>query len=286
MVSLSKLASARAVVPRAALEPFNMPRTRRKTKKPILIPDGDAAEDVESHEGDGNTAFSYDRGPAGAILVTSEDVASLAQGEMLRDGVVDALARHMWQDGLSAGAAANTFVFCSVFFRRLFNEGPAAVAVMTKRREVFSASRWMFVVCHQDHWILVVIDGVADLQGRLSATRRGGRAPLVSQAKLAILNSAPGAGTVNVVVSVLLKWVAAAAIGKGLRASMGEAVARRWVQASLTQASPPVPRQSPGTNDCGVFMLSFFPCASLWTPMRDISPIHRVHVYKKHPTLG
>lgn len=257
-VSLRTLAPATAVALRVALKPLNMQRIRSKTEKLNVLSDVEAAEDDKSHEGDGDTAIPYDRGRAGSILVTGEDVGSLSLGEMLPDGVVDAWARHLWQDGLHAGAAANTLGFCSVVFSRLFNEGPAPVAAMTKRRDVFLGSRWMSFACHKHHWLLVEIDGVADLQVRLSATSRGGRAPRVSPAKLAILNSAPGAGSVEVVVSVPHTRVAAAAIRRGLGTSMGEAVMRRWVKASLTKASPPVPRQIPSTNDFGVFVLSLF----------------------------
>lgn len=180
----------------------------------------------------------------------------------LRDGVADALARHIWQDRLPGGAAANTYVFCGVFLRRLFNEGPAAVAAMTKRRDLFAASRLIFFVCHQYHWLLVVIDGVADLHVCLWSMTRCGRVPRASPAKLATLYSAPGAGSVDGVVSVVQKCVAAAAISKDLGASMRERVARRWEKASLKQESPSVPRHSPGTNYCGDFVVSFFACLS------------------------
>lgn len=116
-----------------------MPCTDSKTKKLIVLPDGEASEDNQSHERHCDTASSDDRGPGGPDLVSGKDEARLAHSEMLRDSVLDSLARHLWQDGLPARAVPNTHVFCSVFFRRLFKEGPEAVEAVAKRTNIFSA---------------------------------------------------------------------------------------------------------------------------------------------------
>lgn len=94
--SLDKRASFEPVLRRAAHKQSILPRTRSKTEKLIVLSDGDVSEDNQSHERDGDTAFSFNRAPGGAILVSGKDVDSLAHGELLRDGVEDALARHLW----------------------------------------------------------------------------------------------------------------------------------------------------------------------------------------------
>lgn len=57
-VSTCRLVPGTAVFLRAALESFNKPSTRSKSKNLIVLPDGDAAEDVKTHKGDRDTAFS------------------------------------------------------------------------------------------------------------------------------------------------------------------------------------------------------------------------------------
>lgn len=172
------------------------------------------------------------------------------------------LARHVLQDGFPARAVAYTYVFCRVFFRRRFEDQPEAVQAISKRTDTFSASRWILSICHMQYWLLAVIDGVPGLKARFAATSRGNHVPPTLTATLAVLNSAPDARSAAAFVSVLQNWVGAVAITEGLGASMSQAAARRWVTNCIVQASPPAPRQSPGSNDSSVFVLSFMSCLS------------------------
>jgi len=66
------------------------------------LPDADCAgppDEVQDAVDDGGeVAFAYSRGPYTGIQVSRADVRSLDVGQDARDGVIDALARYIWQE--------------------------------------------------------------------------------------------------------------------------------------------------------------------------------------------
>ena len=94
----------------------------------------------------GDVAFVYSRGPYSGIQVSLTDVRSLDDGQEARDGVIDALARYIWQEEHASTDVRGCLIFCSVFHEVLRERGPAAVLAMTQSVNVFDYSTWVFFV--------------------------------------------------------------------------------------------------------------------------------------------
>ena len=73
----------------------------------------------------GDVAFVYSRGPYSGIQVTRTDVRSLDDGQEARDGVIDALARYIWQEELShQPMCGGVSSFVASFTRCYVSAGP------------------------------------------------------------------------------------------------------------------------------------------------------------------
>jgi len=111
----------------------------------------------------GDVAFVYSCGPYSGIQVFRTDVRSLEDGQEARKGVIDALARYIWQEELSSTDVRGCLVFCTVFYNVLRERGPAAVLAMTQSVNVFDYSTWVFFFCERSHWWCGVVHDVPGL---------------------------------------------------------------------------------------------------------------------------
>jgi len=108
----------------------------------------------------GEVAFVYSRGPYTGIQVSRADVRSLDAGQEARDGVIDALARYIWQEELSSSDSRGCLVLCSVFCKLLRERGPAGVLAMTQGVNVLDYFTWVFFFYRGNHWQCAVLSGV------------------------------------------------------------------------------------------------------------------------------
>jgi len=78
---------------------------------------------------------------------------SLEDGTDLRDGFVDAIARHIWEEKLSPEDSADCLVFSDVWNKLLRDVGGEAsrVTAMTRSVDIFSFSTWVFFFCGGHH---------------------------------------------------------------------------------------------------------------------------------------
>jgi len=97
--------------------------------------------------------FTYARGRGGPITVNRADCMSLEDGTDLRDGFVDAIARHIWEEKLSPEDSADCLVFSDVWNKLLRDVGGEAsrVTAMTRSVDIFSFSTWVFFFCGGHH---------------------------------------------------------------------------------------------------------------------------------------
>jgi len=79
---------------------------------------------------------TYARGRGGPITVDRADCMSLEDGTGLRDGVVDAIARYIWEEELSPEDSADCLVFCSVWNKLLRDVGGGASRLTAITRSV------------------------------------------------------------------------------------------------------------------------------------------------------
>lgn len=201
--------------------------------------------------------LAYSRGPGGPILLTRGDLASLDANQAVHDGVVDGVARQLWQEEMDPADASRTHVFCSVFSKLLRSQGPAAVSSMTKRIDIFSMLYWFFFFCHAGNWWTAVLQDVPALKKDLCTTSARAGLPGPPRAKLVYFNTIKGHPHNNQTTTMLLDCVAAEAAARGLRRGQGGRSGREWFRLCLTVVSPSVPQQGPN-NDCSLFSLSFF----------------------------
>jgi len=190
---------------------------------------GDALKD------DGDIAFVYSRGPYSGIQVTRADVRSLGAGQEARDALIDALARYIWQEELSTSDARGCLVSCSVFYKILRDQGPAAVRSTTPRINVLDYSTWVFCFCKDNHWWCAVVYDVHRLERalKMSSDRWAAHTGL-RVAILAFFNSLGGGGAPRYsrVRTTLLGWVRSLALESlGAGTTMPT---ERWVATCLS----------------------------------------------------
>lgn len=239
-------------------------RRRRSLERHVINCDGDDDSRLSARGSErrapvpalvpGSTVFQYSRGPGGAVFVAQSDMDSVRGDELVRDGVVDAVSRYLWQETLPPSQSARTHVFCSVFHHLLATQGPASVRAMTRRVDIFSLDTWVFLICEYGHWTLAVLSGVSHLRRDLARLDGGGGAPRAPRARLALLNSLKEAPQSC---SRLYEWVGAEAVHRQLvRGQRRPGSVRSWVRACLSVSTPVVPQQG-RENDCSMFTLSY-----------------------------
>jgi len=226
------------------------------------LPDADCAgppaEVQDAVDDGGEVAFVYSRGPYTGIQVSRADVRSLDVGQEARDGVIDALARYIWQEELSSSDARGCLVLCSVFCKLLRERGPAGVLAMTQGVNVFDYFTWVFFFCEGNHWRCAVLYNVPRLERALRMAADGCAAHTGQPvATLAFFNSLGGrrASTYSRVRDDIFTWVHAVALEK--LAVETNAPPARWISSCVSVVSPLVPQQG-ATVDCGMYVLSFF----------------------------
>jgi len=206
----------------------------------------------------GDVAFVYSRGPYSGIQVTRTDVRSLDDGQEAREGVIDALARYIWQEELASTDVRGCLVFCSVFYKVLRERGPAEVLAMTQSVNVFDYSTSVFFFCERGHWWCGVVHDVPGLARALRMSAAGVTAQTGQPAgTLAFFNSlgSGGVSKYSHVRTTLFGWVRTVALE--MMPGQTGTPPSRLVSTCLSVVSPSVPHQG-ATLDCGVYALSFF----------------------------
>jgi len=179
-------------------------------------------------------------------------------GQEARDGVMDALARYIWQEELASSDVRGCLVSCSVFQKVLRVRGPAAVLSLTQSVNVFEYSTWVFFFWEIGHWWCGAVHDAPGLAKALRMSAAGVTAQTGQPAGTLALFNSLGSGGVSKyshVRTTLFGWVRTVAL-EMMRDEAGTPPAR-WVSTCLSIVSPSVPQQG-GTLDCGVYALSFF----------------------------
>jgi len=206
----------------------------------------------------GHVMFTYDRGPGGPVAVTRADWMSLADDVDTRDGVVDAMARYVWQEELPPTDSADCLVFCSVWYKLLREGGPIRVSSMTQSEDIFSFSTWVFFFCEAGHWWIAVLSGVQRLERALGVTAAGGATHTGKPAAvLAFFNSMRGLPAYSQARSAIVGWLHFEWMRRGLAGDDVGRLAPGWVASCLAVSTPTVPQQR-NPHDCGLYALSFF----------------------------
>jgi len=220
------------------------------------VVDADAEPTPRSRRS-GDVVFTCSGGPWGCINVTHDDYLSLAEESDTRDGVIDALARYVWQEQLCGADRRECLVFDSVFYRLLRSGEPPRVAAMTQRFNVFAFSTWVFFFCEGGHRWIGVLSGVHRLERSLSMSAGGAVHTGEPIATLAFFNSLRGVPVGSHVRSPLLGWLRDESIRRGLCTGEDLVPPRRWVHSCISAVTPIVPQQN-DRHECGLFALSFF----------------------------
>jgi len=240
------------------------------------------AEPTSRSRRSGDVVFTYSGGPWGCVNVTHDDCLSLADRSDTLDGVIDALARYVWQKQLYGADRRECLVFDSDIHRLLRSGGPPRVAAMTQCFNVFALSTWVFVFCEGGHWWIGVLSGVPRLERSLSMSAGGAVHTGKPTATLTFFIELRGVPVGSRVRSTLLGWLRAESIRRGLCTGEDLVPPRRWVHSCISVVTPIVRRQN-DRHECGLFALSFF---ILFSPARPKTVLHCYIRAQKADLLG
>jgi len=185
---------------------------------------------------------------------------SLEDATDLRDGVVDAIARYIWEEELSPEDSADCLVFCSVWNKLLrdVGGGTSRVTAMTRSVDIFSFSTWVFFFCKGHHWWIAALSGVQRLHRAFGMTAAGDAAHTGSPtATLAFFNSLGSVSIAGRASSSVIEWLEHECMRRGVVGANAGGLRPGWSLFCFAVTSPDVPQQ-PNFNDCGLFALSFF----------------------------
>lgn len=94
----------------------------------------------------------------GKCEIFSTSLSRLEEGKKLDDNTVDFFILHSIDSLVEEDKRGNLHVFNSCFYAKIErNFNPMTIRHWTKKTNIFEKDFVVFPVCHNDHWILVII---------------------------------------------------------------------------------------------------------------------------------